>query len=166
MTAVNYAPNSGPRWLTLLVMWVGCVMFMVTLSSILLGVIARYFGWAGLEWTFETAEISFIWVTFLGAVLAEIRGENVSFTSLVTLCPAVIQRGLQLFSALVQLIISGWLLTSGMKILQTSAWVPTPVLRLPSAVITCALLGFAVMLIFLALWRIWHFIFSRSGKML
>lgn len=166
MTPVHYAPTSGPRWLTLLLMWAGGAMFLVTLCSTLLGIVARYFGWTGLEWTFETAEISFIWVTFLGAVLAEIRGENVSFTSVVTLCPAGVRRWLRLFSALVLLVLSGWLLTSGMKILQTSAWVPTPVLRLPNAVITCSLVGFAVMLIFLSLWRIWHFFFSRSGEAL
>jgi len=166
MTPVHYAATSGPRWLTLLLMVAGVVMFLVTLCSTLLGIIARYFGWTGLEWTFEMAEISFIWVTFLGAVLAEIRGENVRFTSLVTRCSLSVQRWLWLFSALVLLTISGWLLISGVKILQTSAWVPTPVLRLPNAVIICALVGFAMMLMFLALWRIWHFFFTRSGNAL
>lgn len=166
MTPVHYAPTSGPRWLTLLLMWSGGLMFMVTFGSTLLGIIARYFGWVGLEWTFETAEISFIWVTFLGAVLAEIRGENVRFSSLVTLCSAEVQRWLRLFSALVLLGLSGWLLSSGLKIVQTSGWVPTPVLRLPNAVITCSLVGFALMLLFLSLWRIWHFFFSREGDAL
>lgn len=162
MTSVNDTQTRGPRWLTLLLMWCGGLMFMVTFGSTLLGIIARYFGWVGLEWTFETAEISFIWVTFLGAVLAEIRGENVRFSSLVTLCAPKVQRWLKLFSALVLLGLSGWLFTSGVKIVQTSGWVPTPVLRMPNAVITCSLVGFAMLLFFLSLWRIWYFFFSRG----
>ncbi|NDL63258.1 TRAP transporter small permease [Acerihabitans arboris] len=166
MTAVHYAATNGPAWLTRLLMWAGGALFMVTLLSTLLGIIARYFGWSGLEWTFETAEISFIWVTFLGAVLAEIRGENVRFLSLVALCPPAVRRGLQLLSSLVLLGISLWLLASGLKIVQTSAWVPTPVLRLPNGVITLSLVSFAAMLMWLAAWRIRRFFYPRSGEAL
>lgn len=166
MTTLHFAPNSGPRWLQLLLMWLGGALFLVTLFSTLLGIVARYFGWVGLEWTFETAEFSFIWVTFIGAVLAEMRGENVRFTSLVSLFPPRVQRFLELFSSLVLLGLCIWLLFSGIKVLQTSAWVPTPVLRLPSGIITFSLVSFAALLIFVALWRIWYFFFPRAGEAL
>ncbi|GAA3599613.1 hypothetical protein GCM10023078_28760 [Gibbsiella greigii] len=166
MKPLNDVTNSGPVWLTRLLMWVGGGLFMITLLSTLLGIVARYFSWADLEWTFETAAISFIWVTFIGAILAEVRGENVRFTSLVALCPPAMQRGLQLFSSLVLLVLGIWLLTSGLRILQTSAWVPTPVLRLPNSVITCSLVSFAIMLIILSLWRVWHFFLSKRDASL
>ena len=163
MTTVHYARSSGPAWLRVLLMWLGGLLFLVTLGSILIGIVARYFGWTGIEWTFETAEISFIWVTFIGAVLAELRGENVRFTSLVALCPPKVQRGLDFFASLVLLGLSGWLLLSGIRVLEASGRVPTPVMRLPSGVITFSLVSFAALLMFVSLWRIWHFFFSRPA---
>ncbi|QWA13336.1 TRAP transporter small permease [Sodalis ligni] len=157
MTTLHYARSSGPAWLRQLLMWAGCLLFLLTLGSTLLGIVARYFGWNGVEWTFETAEISFIWVTFIGATLAELRGENVRFTSLVTLLPVAVQRALDLFATLVLLGLSGWLLQSAIRVLDGSGRVPTPVMRLPSGIITLSLVSFSAMLMFVSLWRIWHF---------
>ncbi|AHF79244.1 Putative C4-dicarboxylate transport system (plasmid) [Sodalis praecaptivus] len=163
MSEVNNLAVSGPRIVLAALKVMGLVLFLITLGSTLLGIVARYFGWTGLEWTFETAEIAFIWVTFIGAVLAEMRGENVRFTSAVALLPAKARHWLQLVTMLVLLAICLWLLTSGIAVWRSSAWVPTPVLRLPNGIITLSLLSFAVLLSFLSLWRIGFFFFSRAG---
>ncbi|TKI05198.1 TRAP transporter small permease [Martelella alba] len=162
MTPPHFAPAGGPRWLNTALNWLGGLLFLVTFFSTLLGMMARYFGWNDLEWTFETADISFIWVTFIGAVLAEMRGENVRFTSVVTLLPDKGRRVLRLFTPLVLLGICLWLLVSGLTVLHASAWVPTPVLRMPTGVITFALISFSVLTGYIALWRIWRFFFPTD----
>ena len=52
----------------------GVVLFGAMFIAIILGIVARYFGVTGFEWSFEIAGLTFVWVTFLGGVVAELRG--------------------------------------------------------------------------------------------
>ncbi len=57
----------------------GLVALAIMVGTTLLAVIARYFGVLGFEWSYEVAAIAFLWVTFLGTVLAEAQGHNAAF---------------------------------------------------------------------------------------
>jgi hypothetical protein len=64
--------TSPPRFVYLDRMFsiLGVLAFLLTLGSTLCGVVARYFGVGGFEWSFELAGIAFLWMTFTGTVLA------------------------------------------------------------------------------------------------
>jgi len=147
--------DPAPRaWPERLLAVAGVIMFIITLISTLAGVFSRYFNLHGFEWSFEVATMSFIWVTFIGAVIAEIRHENVRFQGLVSLLPAPIRKGLDGVANVGLLIISSWLLYSAWAMLGRSGWTPSPVLRWPAGLTISALLSAAAMLAIIALWRL------------
>ncbi|WP_283193332.1 TRAP transporter small permease subunit [Rhizobium sp. AN80A] len=118
----------------------GVVSFVVMFFSTLLGVIARYFEFGGVEWSFEVAGIAFIWITFIGLLNAELRGENVAFEALNHAAPAGLKRVLDLISVLALVTMGAAFLISGLAVWQRSAMVPTAVLRMPTGVITATVL--------------------------
>jgi TRAP-type C4-dicarboxylate transport system permease small subunit len=116
----------------------GVVFFGVMFVAIILGVIARYLGVTGFEWSFEIAGLTFVWVTFLGVVVAELRGENVAFEALRDAARPSRLRILELAASLCLLAVGLALLLSGLAMLRQSAVVPTPVLRWPSGLISAS----------------------------
>lgn len=153
--ALTQHPEKAPDGWPLRVLSVfGAIMFTVTFLSILAGVLSRYFNLHGFEWSFEIATIGFIWVTFIGAVIAEIRHENVRFQGLANLLPPSVQRMLEAFASVALLGISGWLLYSGSAFMARTGWGPTPVLRLPTGLSSAALVSAAAMLALLAVIRL------------
>lgn len=151
-TQVPHHPSRPER----LLQAVGVLLFLATFSAITSGVVARYFHLAGFEWSFEIAALSFVWVTCIGCVLAELRGENVRFVGVLLLLPPASRRALQVFGCLVLLGVSLWLLSSGWAVLERSGRVPTPVLRWPSGLMTLALVSAAALLVVIALLRLWR----------
>ncbi len=139
----------------------GSLMFAVTFLSILAGVFSRYLNLHGFEWSFEIATIGFIWVTFIGAVIAEIRHENVRFQGLAGMLPAALQKALDAFASVALLGISAWLLSSGVAFISRTGWMPTPVLRWPAGLSSLALISAAAMLALLAVVRLTRLI--RNG---
>lgn len=132
----------------------GIALFLVTLSATLAGVFVRYFHWQGMEWSFEIAGLSFVWVTFIGCVLAEIRGENVRFVGLLLMLREGRRRWLDGLGTLVLLGVAAWLTASAWAVIQRSGHVPSPVLRWPSGMMSAALLSAAAMLVLIALLRL------------
>lgn len=157
-THVPHRPSGPER----LLQAVGVLLFLATFGAITGGVVARYFHLPGFEWTFEIAALSFVWVTFIGCVLAELRGENVRFVGALLLLPPAGQRALQVFGCLVLLGVSLWLLTSGWAVLERSGRVPTPVLRWPSGLMTLALVS--ALLVVIALLRLWRLLVRREPQ--
>lgn len=141
-------------WPERLLCLLGGLMFLLTFLSIVAGMVARLFGWSGFEWSFELAGIGFIWVTFIGAVIAELRHENVCFDGCLKLLPTRWQLCLQVFCAVLLASVSGWLLYSALAVLNRSAWVPTPVLRWPTGITTLALVSCALLLLVIAIVRL------------
>ncbi|WP_416356619.1 TRAP transporter small permease [Aureimonas phyllosphaerae] len=118
----------------------GAVAFAILFVSTLLSVIARLFALPHFEWTFEVAAIAFVWVTFLGIVVGEIRGENVSFDPIKEwFCPSI-RRGIDGGIAVCVVILGLVFLWSGWAVWQRFAFVPTPVLRLPQGVTIASIL--------------------------
>src|SRR5439155_15318900 len=109
----------------------GVAFFAAMFVATMLGVVSRYLGVTGFEWSFEVAGITFVWVTFLGVVVAELRGDNVAFASLRSMLRPSRRQLLDLFEELCLLAIGLALLASGIAVLRQSGFVPTPVLRWP-----------------------------------
>jgi TRAP-type C4-dicarboxylate transport system permease small subunit len=128
----------------------GVVAFAVTLLATLAGVLARYLGLEHFEWTFEIAGIAFLWTTFLGVVIAEVRGENVAFTAVAQKAKGVPKRILAVLASTALVVLGAYMLWSGLAVLARSGAVPTPVLRWPSAVSIGALVVFAAAIVIVA----------------
>ncbi|MDQ2081758.1 TRAP transporter small permease subunit [Xanthobacteraceae bacterium Astr-EGSB] len=142
--------NAFASFLTNVLKVLGVAAFAVTLLATLAGVFARYLGLAHFEWTFEIAGIAFLWTTFLGVVIAEIKGENVAFTALTQKARGKPKRVLVALSRAALIVLGVYMLWSGFAVLARSGAVPTPVLRWPSAVSISALVVFAAAIIVVA----------------
>lgn len=153
MSILQQSDQPSGKWPERVLAVVGAVMFTITFLSILAGVFSRYFNLPGFEWSFEIATLGFIWVTFIGTVIAELRHENVRFQGLVNLMPATVQKALDIFASVALLGISVWLLYSGSAFIARTGWMPTPVLRWPAGLSSMALISAAAMLALLAFIR-------------
>ncbi|MBP0616873.1 TRAP transporter small permease [Jiella mangrovi] len=122
---------------------VAAASFAVTLLATLGGVAARYLGISGMEWTFELAGIAFLWTTFVGVIVAEMKGENVAFTAMSDRLRGRARQGLVLFLGVATLWFALELFQSALAFLERSGGAPTPVLRLPRAVSIIPLMGAA-----------------------
>lgn len=109
----------------------GVVAVFLVIIATGLGVIGRYFEFNNLTWSFELTAMSFIWVTALGTLLAEVEKENVALDMIDY---RVGRRGalvLSVVRAAVLLAIGAYLLRSGIAQLERTAFSPTPVMRAP-----------------------------------
>jgi TRAP-type C4-dicarboxylate transport system permease small subunit len=128
-------------WITgiLSVIGVSVVALLVAITG--LGAIGRYLHLNGITWSFEMVGMLFLWVTAIGAILAEIAGENVSIDG----NSVTSRRGpaFRLYHNVILLIVAAALVWSGLAMLGRTAFVPTPVMRAPSWVVhsTMAFLG-------------------------
>jgi TRAP-type C4-dicarboxylate transport system permease small subunit len=104
----------------------------------LLAVVARYFEVTGFEWSYEVASIAFVWVTFLGVIVAEARQENAAFEIIRDSAKPSVKRALMMLSHLILAMVGGVLVISSIAMLQRSAFVPTPLLRWPGFVMSGA----------------------------
>lgn len=133
---------------------VGIALLLATLGATLMGILGRYLHLSGLEGSFEIAGLSFVWLTFIGTVMAEMKRENVRFDGVLMLLPPAGRYYLEWVSAVTLLVVSIWLAVSGWAVLQQSGSVPTPVLRWPTGTLSMALFSASLMLILVATWRL------------
>lgn len=127
-TPVGGAPSPAGRVVLLGLTWAGMAALLVLLIATGLGVVGRYFHIRGVTWSFELLSIMFLWVTAIGAVLAEAFGENVSIDG------ARHDRGrlIRAYHAIVLLLISAAMVRSGYAMLARTGFMPTPVMRIPA----------------------------------
>lgn len=140
-------------WLRHLVTAVAAAAFIVTLLATLGGLTSRYFGLRGFEWTFELTAISFLWTSFFGVLLAEIRRENVAFTLLADQLRRPAATALALVGGVLVLVLGVALLDSGIAFLERSGLSPTPLMRLPRAIQILPFICFAAGLCLILLVR-------------
>jgi TRAP-type C4-dicarboxylate transport system permease small subunit len=119
--------------------FIGVVVVVVMLAATLTAVVARYFEITGFEWSYEVAGIAFLWTTFLGALAAEMRGDNAAFDVLHQAAGARLRAVLDGMNALLLLAVGAVILASGIAMLRQSGWTPTPLLRWPGLVTQAAL---------------------------
>lgn len=132
------------RWFGWLMTTIAVSAFLAMTTATLLGVAARYLGLRGLEWTFEISGILFLWTTFAGVVVAELRRENVAFTVLIQGLGRKGLRVVGLIGAVLTLWLAFEMLRSGIAFAGRSGMNPTPLLRLPRLVQIAPLILFAV----------------------
>jgi TRAP-type C4-dicarboxylate transport system permease small subunit len=150
-----YQPRSHTvSWPERVLALAGVLAVLVMLVSTLIAVLARYFKLAGFEWSYEIAGIAFLWITFLGALVAEIGRENVAFEVLKDALGAPLRNSLDRLATVLLGAAGAWLLASGIAMLQRSAFVPTPLLRWPGFAMSAAVPVLGMGLCILAILRL------------
>lgn len=119
------------RWIRSVAAVVSVAAFVAMTGAVLLGVAARYLRIPGFEWSFEAAAILFLWVSFTGVVVAELRGENVAFTTFVERLRPAAARAVAIVGVLAMLWFMVRFAESAIAFDGRVGASPTPVLRLP-----------------------------------
>ncbi len=109
------------------------LLVVVEIFILLAGVIFRYVIDHPLVWTDELAEILFLWLVSLGAVIALRRGEHMRMTFVVGKLPAGAQSFLQRIAALVVLIFIGVIIVPGIPFMVQQQAITTPTLQIPGS---------------------------------
>lgn len=126
----------------------------VLFLAIGLGTVSRYVGIRHFEWSFELAGIAFLWVSFLGTVLAEAGGENAAYTALDERVGTNGRRILNRIRNGLLLVVCLYLAASTLAMLARTGLTPSPVLRWPQAVQTLPMLVAAVLVLVVAMRRL------------
>lgn len=118
------------RWLTLILSVIGVGVVAALILATGLGAVGRYLHLTGVTWSFELTGMLFLWTTAIGAVLAEIAGENVSIDG--NSVTSGRSAAFRVYHNLVLLLVAAALVWSGIAMLGRTAFVPTPVMRAPA----------------------------------
>ena len=113
-------------------------------ALVIMNVILRYVFNSGLSWSEEACRFLFIWVTFLGAILANdaaLHGEHMRMDF-------VVEMFVEVVALLLVLVMLGTLFKGGIELVQGTWPMLTSALRIPKgAVYLCAPIGFGYMFI-------------------
>jgi len=108
-------------------------LVVVEIFILLAGVVFRYVIDHPLVWTDELAEILFLWLVSLGAVIALRRGEHMRMTFVVGKLPAGAQSFLRRIAALAVLIFIGVIIVPGVPFMIQQQAITTPTLQIPGS---------------------------------
>lgn len=122
--------NRLASWALLAITVVGVLVVAALVLITGLGAVGRYLHLAGITWSFEMVGILFLWTTAIGTVLSEVAGENVSIDGNTSTSGR--NRWFRIYHNLILLAVAAAMLWSGKAMLARSAFVPTPVMRMPS----------------------------------
>jgi TRAP-type C4-dicarboxylate transport system permease small subunit len=110
-----------------LIILLATVLILVVFTN----VIARYFFSSAFGWADEVARFLFIWISFIGAVIANNNSGHMNLDILIKYTPKQVGYAVQIFANIMVLIISILLTLGGIIIVQgTLAWL-TPALEIP-----------------------------------
>ncbi len=146
--AASGALRAVDGWTGLAAEIIAAFLVVVEIVILLAGVIFRYVIDHPLVWTDELAEILFLWLVSLGAVVALRRGEHMRMTFVVGKLPAAAQSFLQRISALAVLIFIGIIIVPGIPFMAQQQAITTPTLQIPGSwEIAGELVAFAMLFI-------------------
>lgn len=118
---------------------------------VIMNVILRKVFSSGLSWSEEACRFLFIWVTFLGSILANdagLHGEHMRMDFLVEKLGGVPRKVIEAGALLVVLVMLGTLFLGGVEVVQKTWPMLTSALEIPKgAVYLCAPIGFGYMFI-------------------
>jgi len=124
------------------------ILVVVEVLILLAGVLFRYVLDSPLVWTDELAEILFLWLVSLGAVIALRRGEHMRMTYVVGKLSPMAQSFARRFAALAVLVFVGIIVVPGFGYMQQQQAITTPTLQIPGSwEIAGELIAFAMLLI-------------------
>ena len=143
---MNETPSKAKRILE------GVMAFMLALMAILVlgNVVLRYGFNSGITVSEELARFLFVWLTFLGAILAMKENAHLGVDSLIRKVPFHVQKILYAVSAVLILICCGVLLKGSIAQTIINLDVPAPVTKIPMAalygigIVTSIGIGFIV----------------------
>lgn len=119
-------------------------------ALVIMNVILRYVFNSGLSWS-EACRFLFIWVTFLGAILANdaaLHGEHMRMDFVVEMFRGIPRKIVEVIALLLVLVMLGTLFKGGIELVQGTWPMLTSALRIPKgAVYLCAPIGFGYMFI-------------------
>jgi TRAP-type C4-dicarboxylate transport system permease small subunit len=139
--------------LDLVIDWTTVGLMTVLAAVVFVAVIARYFLNLPLAWSEEVSRYSFIWATFLGAVICTREGAHLSVDLLVQRFSPARRRQIELTGRVLTTLLLAVVLYSGVRILAVVHAQQSPALGVPmSLVYSAAPVGAALML--LELWPV------------
>lgn len=128
------------------------IIFGTTMTVlVIMNVILRYVFNSGLSWSEEAARFLFIWVTFLGAILANdsgLHGEHMRMDFIVEKFRGIPRKVVEVAALLIVLVMLGTLFIGGVQLVKNTWPFLTSALEIPKgAVYLCAPIGFGYMFI-------------------
>jgi tripartite ATP-independent transporter DctM subunit len=121
------------RWCGLVAEVLAAALVVIEVGILLAGVFWRYVLDKPLIWTDELAEILFLWLVSLGAVIALRRSEHMRMTFVAGRLPIRAQAFLKRFSALLVAIFIGIILIPGVPYMEQQQAITTPTLQIPGS---------------------------------
>ncbi|MDE8342334.1 MAG: TRAP transporter large permease subunit [Acidocella sp.] len=123
-------------------------LIVVEIGILFTGVVFRYILDNPLPWTDELAEMLFLWLVSLGAVIALRRTEHMRMTFIVGKLPPRARSLLKRVSSLIVLVFIGVVIIPGYTYMQQQQAITTPTLQIPGSwEIAGELVAFAMLLI-------------------
>lgn len=117
-----------------LVEWVAAALLVVEICLLLIGVVSRYVFDSPIIWASELAEMLFLWLVSLGAVIALNKGEHMRMTLLLNRMSMPVRRFAERASGLIVAIVGLVLLVPGFSYMRAQAAITTPLLHISGAV--------------------------------
>jgi TRAP-type C4-dicarboxylate transport system permease small subunit len=93
-------------------------------------VVGRYFFRAPLRWSDELAQYLFLWLSYVGALAALMKGRHYSVSLLIEVLPRPLSIGVKAVSHIIVAIILGILIWYGWKMVDLLKFQKTPALRM------------------------------------
>jgi TRAP-type transport system small permease protein len=106
-------------------------LLIVIVLIIFANVIGRYFFHAPLRWSDEVAQYMFLWLSYLGALAALIRGRHYSVPNLVEMLPRLPRAAVKTLSDLIVLLMLLVLVWFGWQLVDRLSFQTSPALGLP-----------------------------------
>ena len=131
--------------------WISAVFVVAEILLLLVGVISRYVFDSPIIWVNELAEMLFLWLVSLGAVIALNKGEHMRMTIVLNRMSQRMRRFAERASGLIVAVVSLVLLVPGISYMWAQAAITTPMLHISGAVEVAGQLIVLAMLFYVAL---------------
>ncbi len=130
---------------------VASVLFVVTLSLVIVNVIMRYVFRTGIPWAEEAATSCFVWTAFIGSAACYKQRAHVGVDILVNKTPQAVQNAIRVLTDAFLAFLNGYMFYLSIIYVNRSYRKPTPILGVSSAWISVSL---SIALLDMAIWSV------------
>ncbi len=130
---------------------VASVLFVVTLSLVIVNVIMRYVFRTGIPWAEEAATSCFVWTAFIGSAACYKQRAHVGVDILVNKMPQSVQNTIRVLTDAFLAFLNGYMFYLSIIYVNRSYRKPTPILGVSSAWISVSL---SIALLDMAIWSV------------
>lgn len=139
------------RLVTIVSEWTSAIFVVAEVFLLLIGVVSRYVFDSPIIWANELAEMLFLWLVSLGAVIALNKSEHMRMTLLLNRMRPRLRRLAERASGLIVAVVSIVLLVPGIGYMRAQAAITTPSLHISGAIEVAGQLIAWLMLLYIAL---------------